>query len=149
MARGAFGPEDASGNGRSSDASGAAVSKPAPKAPPPPPVEHYIGVLHSLSADDQDPLPGVKKPIELFLWHYMARRTTLGDAAQAAAGSSSSSSSSSSNRSNGDGDGDGGSGGEGCDFRGAKCPDGSVCVGARYTPGGDVQRGLCRQGTVR
>ena len=34
----------------------------------------YLGILPTITADDQDPNPGVKKATERWLWSYMANR---------------------------------------------------------------------------
>jgi hypothetical protein len=37
--------------------------------------ERYVGVLHSLTSDDQDPDAYVKSNVARFLWDYLANRT--------------------------------------------------------------------------
>ncbi len=34
----------------------------------------YVGILPTISVNDQDPIPGVKKPVERVVWEYMAQR---------------------------------------------------------------------------
>ena len=39
------------------------------------PAEHYVSVLRTLTADDQDPNPYIKNNVARFLWNFLATAT--------------------------------------------------------------------------
>ncbi|DBA69331.1 TPA: hypothetical protein ACH3X2_012908 [Trebouxia sp. C0005] len=83
-------------------------------------VEHYISVLSSLTKDSQEPLPGVKSSVELFIWNFLALSLSRGLASDTDSESA-------------------------CDFNKNQCQAGAVC--AEYVPGQET--GHCVNATVK
>lgn len=113
----------------------------------------YLGILPAITADDQDPNPGVKKATERWLWAYMADRAvdsgdTVGgrgpcyccqccQCCQCCCPVTSIPSIAALTSPPGP-----------CDFRTRPCPEGYLCMGHRYTSTGQVL-GTCTRGTTR
>lgn len=130
----------------------------------------YLGILPTITADDQDPHPGVKKPTERWLWAYMANRVVdwneslsgvLSDTlcwhvrgACVSRGSPFHSPFHSPQRPivchppSGPSEPPCVSSTGQCDFRRRRCEEGFLCMGHRYTTSGQVL-GTCYRGTTR
>lgn len=87
------------------------------------PLQHYIGVLNTLTSDPQDPDPAVKSDLPRFLWNFLANATAVSQGPY-------------SNETS-------------CDFGRHKCPDSYACTGHKSSDGWPADAGVCLQASVR
>ncbi|KAK9827925.1 hypothetical protein WJX74_009599 [Apatococcus lobatus] len=91
--------------------------------------EHYLTVLRSPSADDQDPDPAAKSNLEQFLWNFLALRSTLGPGSRESSADKAEEDLS-------------------CDPYKRPCAAGSACLGWKFDEGAGAS-GKCVQASVR